>query len=186
MGVQDLTDERFFARDAVTVAREMIGMMLTLHGAGGLVVETEAYLADDPASHSFIGQTKRNRAMFGPPGRAYVYRIYGMHWCLNAVCLPGSAVLIRALQPTDGLAHMAERRGTGNPRLLCSGPGRLAQALGIDSRYDGMALFNPPFGMKTAASAHPLSVGARIGISKAAEQPWRFGLEGSPFVSKKF
>ncbi len=124
--------------------------------------------------------------MFGPPGRAYVYRIYGMHWCLNAVCLPGSAVLIRALQPLEGLPLMAERRGTGTARLLCSGPGRLAQALGIESRHDGMALFETPFAMRAASARHSLSAGPRIGISKAAEQPWRFGLEGSPFVSKAF
>lgn len=181
-----MTDESFFARDAVEVARAMIGMTLTLDGVGGLVVETEAYLADDPASHSYRGETKRNRAMFGPPGRAYVYRIYGMHWCLNAVCLRGSAVLIRALQPLEGVAAMAERRGTGNPRLLCSGPGRLAQALGIDSRHDGMSLFEAPFALRAAATGHEVSVGVRIGISKAAERPWRFGLAASPFVSKAF
>ena len=181
-----MTDESFFARDAVEVARAMIGMTLTLDGVGGLVVETEAYLADDPASHSYRGETKRNRAMFGPPGRAYVYRIYGMHWCLNAVCLRGSAVLIRALQPLEGVAAMAERRGTGNPRLLCSGPGRLAQALGIDSRHDGMSLFEAPFALRAAAPGHEVSVGVRIGISKAAERPWRFGLAASPFVSKAF
>jgi DNA-3-methyladenine glycosylase len=182
----EMTDEGFFARDAVTVAREMIGMMLTLDGSGGLIVETEAYLGDDPASHSYRGETKRNRSMFGAPGRAYVYRIYGMHWCLNAVCLKGSAVLIRALQPLEGLVPMAERRGTGNPRLLCSGPGRLAQAMGIDSRHDGMPLFAEPFTLKAPVTSHRLSTGPRIGISKATEQPWRFGLEGSPFLSKAF
>jgi DNA-3-methyladenine glycosylase len=181
-----MKDRLFFERSAVAVAQDMIGMKLTLEGAGGIIVETEAYLADDPASHSFRGPTIRNRAMFGPPGRAYVYRIYGMHWCVNAVCLPGSAVLIRALQPVSGIAIMQERRGFQDLRQLCSGPGKLCQALGIDGRHDGEELTGPPFALGVADQEHPIAVGQRIGITKAADQPWRFGLAGSPFVSAKF
>ena len=178
----------FFARDAVTVAKALIGVRLLVDGIGGIVVETEAYDRDDPASHSFSGPTKRNAVMFGPPGRAYVYRIYGAHWCLNAVCAgePRGAVLIRALEPTDGLAVMAERRGTEDPRLLCSGPGKLCQALAVTGAHDGAPLDAPPFALFAADRAQSLATGPRIGLTKAADTPWRFGAAGSPFLSRPF
>jgi DNA-3-methyladenine glycosylase len=178
----------FFERDAVTVAKALIGVKLLMGGVGGIIVETEAYDRDDPASHSFNGPTKRNAAMFGPAGRAYVYRIYGAHWCLNAVCAgePRGAVLIRALEPTDGLAVMAERRGTADDRLLCSGPGKLCQALAVTGAHDGLALDAPPFALYAADRVPTLSIGRRIGITKAAETPWRFGAAGSRFLSRPF
>lgn len=178
----------FFARDAVTTAKALVGVRLLVDGVGGIIVETEAYDRDDPASHSFNGPTKRNAVMFGPPGRAYVYRIYGAHWCLNAVCMgePRGAVLIRALEPTDGLAVMAERRGTADARLLCSGPGRLCQALGVTGAQDGAPLDEAPFALYAADRAHALATGPRIGLTKAADTPWRFGAQGSRFLSRPF
>jgi DNA-3-methyladenine glycosylase len=178
----------FFARDAVTVAKALIGARLLVDGIGGLVVETEAYDRDDPASHSFAGPTQRNAVMFGPSGRAYVYRIYGAHWCLNVVCdgEPRGAVLIRALEPTDGLDLMAERRGTADPRLLCSGPGKLCQALAVTKAHDGLALDEPPFALFAAGPAPRLAIGPRIGLTKAADTPWRFGASGSRFLSRPF
>ncbi len=178
----------FFARDAVTVAKALIGVRLLVDGVGGLIVETEAYDRDDPASHSFNGQTPRNAVMFGPSGRAYVYRIYGAHWCLNVVCdgEPRGAVLIRALEPTDGLPLMMERRGTSDPRLLCSGPGRLCQALAVTRAHDGLALDEPPFALFAADRPFALAIGPRIGLTKAADVPWRFGAAGSRFLSRPF
>lgn len=176
----------FFSRSAVEVARDLIGARLLIAGVGGLIVETEAYQPDDPGSHAFRGPTPRNRAMFGPPGHAYVYRSYGIHWCLNFVCLPGSAVLIRALEPRDGLDKMRERRGTEAARLLCSGPGRLTQALGIDLSLNALPLDRPPFDLTPPISIAETVAGPRIGITRAMELPWRFGLAGSAFASKRF
>jgi DNA-3-methyladenine glycosylase len=181
-------DLDFFARDAVTVAKALIGVRLLVDGVGGIVVETEAYDRDDPASHSFIGQTPRNAVMFGPPGRAYVYRIYGAHWCLNVVCdgRPRGAVLIRALEPTDGLLEMAERRGTADVRMLCSGPGKLCQALAVTGARDGARLDQPPFALFAADGVRELATGPRIGLTKGVDTPWRFGAAGSPFLSRPF
>lgn len=176
----------FFARDALVVARGLIGATLGLNGVGGIVVETEAYRPDDPASHAYRGKTPRNAPMYGAPGSAYVYRSYGLHWCLNAVCLPGSAVLIRAMQPLFGIAAMQANRGTDDEELLCSGPGKLCEALGIDGSHNGLPLTEPPFELARAATDPALVSGRRIGLTKAVELEWRFGLGGSPYLSRKF
>lgn len=179
-----------FLAPSCEVARQLIGATFTVNGVGGIIVETEAYDRDDPASHSFVGMTKRNAAMFGPPGRAYVYRSYGIHWCLNFVCCAeghGAGVLIRAIEPTVGLAVMIERRGNiQEPRLLCSGPGRVGQALGITPEYSGMRLDKSPFKLIPPTHAPHIVCGPRIGISKAADVPWRFGLAASRFLSRPF
>jgi DNA-3-methyladenine glycosylase len=179
----------FFARSVHEVAPDLIGAVLLVDGVGGRLVEVEAYHHTDPAAHSFRGPTARNAVMFGPPGFSYVYRSYGIHWCLNFVCEPkgsASAVLIRALEPTAGLAVMRRRRGTADERLLCSGPGRVCAALGVTGAYNGFALDAPPF--EIFARTHPVEViaGPRIGITKAADKPWRYGLKGSRFLSKPF
>lgn len=174
----------FFDRPVTDVARDLIGVTLLVDGVGGPLVEVEAYDQTDPASHSFNGPTLRNHAMFGPPGHAYVYKIYGIHWCLNFVCQPGSAVLIRALEPMHGVALMHERRGGVAERQLCSGPGKLCQALGIDIGQNGMPLDAPPFSLLPAEASHDIATGPRIGITKGTETPWRFARRGSPFLSK--
>lgn len=176
----------FFSRPAPEVARDLIGAAFLMDGAGGRVVETEAYEPTEAASHSFRGPTPRNGAMFGPPARLYVYRSYGIHWCLNFVCLPGSAVLIRALEPLWGLDRMRIRRGVDPAALLCSGPGRLTQALGIDGSMDNRPLDAPPLELRPRMEAVVVTTGVRIGISRAVDLPWRYGLTGSRFVSKRF
>lgn len=184
-------DIDFFA-PSHEVAPRLLGLVLLVGGVGGRIVETEAYDREDPASHTFGGLTRRNAAMFGPPGRVYVYRSYGIHWCLNFVCREeghGAGVLIRALAPTAGLERMRARRGVDDIRLLCAGPGRVGQALGIDAGFNGKRLDRPPFALLAAPDDHPAVVveaGPRIGITKAADVPWRFGEKGSPFLSRPF
>jgi DNA-3-methyladenine glycosylase len=178
-----------FSRSSHQVARLLIGATLLVNGVGGRIVETEAYDREDPASHSFSGPTPRNAAMFGPPAHTYVYRSYGIHWCLNFVCREsghGAGVLIRALEPTAGIALMRQRRGMENLRLLCSGPGRLCQALGVTREHNGMRLDAPPFELLPVARAVDVVSGPRVGISKAIDVPWRFGLAGSRFLSQPF
>ena len=181
---------RFFERDAITVAREVIGVTLFVHDAGGMIVEAEAYDHMDPASHSYGGRrTARNASMFGPPGHAYVYRSYGIHWCLNFVCGSeplGGAVLIRALQPAAGIELMQQRRGAVSARQLCCGPGNLTQALGITGELDGKPLSAPPFKLLAPSSTVEVISGPRIGITRGLELPWRFGLLNSRFLSKRF
>jgi DNA-3-methyladenine glycosylase len=178
-----------FAGDSHDVARLLIGATLLIEGVGGRIVETEAYDREDPASHSFAGPNTRNAVMFGPPGRAYVYRSYGIHWCLNFVCREeghGAGVLIRAIEPLHGLGLMRQRRGLQEERLLCSGPGRVGQALGITHELNGARLDRPPFKVLAAAQPPEIIAGPRIGISKAMDVPWRFGLAGSRFLSRGF
>jgi DNA-3-methyladenine glycosylase len=179
----------FFDRSVHEVAPDLIGATLLVNGVGGRLVEVEAYRYTDPASHSFGGKTDRNAVMFGPPGYVYVYRSYGIHWCVNFVCEPAgsaSAVLIRALEPTAGLAAMRRRRGVTDIRLLCSGPGRLCQALGITHKHNGFALDAPPFELFAREGKVDVVTGPRIGLTKAVEKPWRYGLKGSHFLSKPF
>ena len=179
----------FFQRDVHVVAPELIGAELYVDGIGGRIVELEAYDQDDPAAHGFRGRTERNASMFGPAGRAYVYRSYGVHWCLNLVCEGegvASAVLLRALEPLAGLGAMRVRRGVENERLLCSGPGRLCQALAVTREHDGLWLDRSPFELRPRGAEVEVVAGPRIGITKAVEKPWRYGLAGSPFLSRRF
>jgi DNA-3-methyladenine glycosylase len=179
----------FFNRSVHEVAPDLIGATLTVDGVGGIIVEVEAYHHTDPAAHSYRGRTERNAVMFGPPGFLYVYRSYGIHWCMNFVCEAAgsaSAVLIRALEPTRGIEAMQRRRGVHDPRLLCSGPGRVCEVLGITLAHNGSALDRPPFAIAPRTVTPEIAVGPRIGITKAAEMPWRYGLKGSPFLSKPF
>jgi DNA-3-methyladenine glycosylase len=182
-----------FGRASPEVARALIGMTLLVGGVGGIIVETEAYDGEDPASHSFSGPTPRNAVMFGPPGRAYIYLSYGIHWCLNFVCREsghGAGVLIRALEPTTGIAQMISRRGQADPRILCSGPGRLGQALAITHDLNGARVDRQPFSLRAARSRQSAPVrvvsGPRIGISKAIDRRWRFGLAESRYLSRPF
>lgn len=177
----------FFARSVHDVAPDLIGVTLLVDGVGGRIVEVEAYDHEDPASHGFRGRTDRNASMFGPPGHAYVYRSYGIHWCLNLVCEEvgvANAVLLRALEPTRGLEQMRARRGLEDERLLCSGPGRLCQALSVTREHDGLPLDRPPFELLAGDSPVDVVNGPRIGITRAAELPWRYAEAGSRFLSR--
>jgi DNA-3-methyladenine glycosylase len=177
----------FFARSVHEVAEELIGATFLVDGVGGTIVEVEAYHHEDPAAHGYGGRTARNASMFGPPGHAYVYRSYGIHWCVNFVCEAkgvADAVLIRALEPTHRLEVMRGRRGLENERLLCAGPGRLCQALGITGEHDGLLLDRPPFRLEPRSERPELVRGTRIGITRAANLPWRYGLAGSRYLSR--
>jgi DNA-3-methyladenine glycosylase len=188
-GAPDRLTRRFFDRSVHEVAPELIGATLLVGGVGGTIVEVEAYHHTDPAAHSYRGRTERNAVMFGPAGYAYVYRSYGIHWCLNFVCEgegSAAAVLVRALQPTKGLAAMRQRRGMADERLLCSGPGRLCEALGVTHAHNGLRLDRAPFALYASKGTADVVSGPRIGITKAVERPWRYGLAGSPFLSKPF
>jgi DNA-3-methyladenine glycosylase len=188
-GVKANPDPIDFSAASDVVARRLIGAIVTVDGVGGRIVETEAYDREDPASHSFSGPTPRNMVMFGPPAHAYVYRSYGIHWCLNFVCREaghGAGVLIRAIEPLTGIDAMRERRGLEPLKLLCSGPGRVAQALGITHKNNGMSLLEAPFHIEPLEEAFDIVSGPRIGISKAMDVPWRFGLAGSKYFSKPF
>jgi DNA-3-methyladenine glycosylase len=179
----------FFARSVHEIAPDLIGATLLVNGVGGIIVELEAYHHTDPAAHSFNGPTPRNQVMFGPGGFVYVYRSYGIHWCVNFVCEKqgsASAVLIRALEPTHGIAAMRRRRGVQEARSLCSGPGKLTEALGITHAHNGLALDAPPFALYARTGKVEVATGLRIGITKAVELPWRYGLKGSKFLSKPF
>jgi DNA-3-methyladenine glycosylase len=184
-------DRDFFARSVHDVAPALIGVTLLVDDVGGRIVEVEAYDHEDPAAHGFRGRTPRNASMFGSPGHAYVYRSYGIHWCLNVVCEDegvAAAVLIRALEPLRGLELMRVRRGLHDERTLCSGPGKLCQALGITREHDGLPLDRLPFELLARAREqdHEILAGPRIGITEAADRPWRYGLAQSPFVSRPF
>lgn len=178
----------FFTQPVVDLARALIGCRLLVDGVGGTIAETEAYHAGDPASHSFIGPRPRTAAMFGPKGHAYVYRSYGLHWCMNVVggAEDAAAVLIRAIVPEDGVAAMVARRGLADPRLLCAGPGRVCAALGITGALDGASLAAAPFALLARVAEPVVVAGPRIGISRGVEEPWRFGLAGSLFLIKPF
>jgi DNA-3-methyladenine glycosylase len=185
--------DRFFARSVHEVAPDLIGATLLVGNigrqVGGAIVEVEAYHHTDPAAHSYGGRTARNAVMFGPPGRVYVYRSYGIHWCVNFVCEPegsAAAVLIRALMPEQGLAAMRRRRGVTDERLLCSGPGRLCEALAITHAHNGLALDEAPFALFARTETVEVVSGPRIGITKAVELPWRYGLAGSRYLSRPF
>jgi DNA-3-methyladenine glycosylase len=179
----------FFARSVHEIAAELIGAVLLVDSVGGTIVEVEAYDEDDPASHGYRGRTARNASMFGPPGHAYVYRSYGIHWCLNLVCAPegrAEAALVRALEPTHGVDLIRARRGVTDVRSLCSGPGKLCQALAITREHDGLALDRPPFELRARTQVADVVTGPRIGLTRAAERPWRYGAAGSPFLSRRF
>jgi DNA-3-methyladenine glycosylase len=177
----------FFARSVHEVAPDLIGVTLLVDGVGGRIVEVEAYDQEDPASHAYRGRTPRNKSMFGPPGHAYVYRSYGIHWCLNLVCgdegVP-EAALVRALEPTAGIPVQRRRRGVRELRALCSGPGKLCQALAITREQDGLALDRAPFRLEARTRAPEIVTAPRIGLTRATELSWRYLEESSPFVSR--
>jgi DNA-3-methyladenine glycosylase len=177
----------FFAASAQELAAKLIGATLLVDGVGGVLVELEIYEQNDPASHSYRGPTPRNASMFGPPGHAYVYRSYGIHWCLNFVCSPpgqASALLVRALEPTHGIERMIARRGSESLRTLCAGPGRVCQALAIRGEHDGLPLDEPPFALLPRTFEPAIVEGPRIDITRARERPWRLCLAGSPYLSR--
>ncbi|MGI8526625.1 MAG: DNA-3-methyladenine glycosylase [Pseudolabrys sp.] len=179
----------FFNRSVHVVAPELIGATLMIGTTGGLIVEVEAYHHTDPAAHSYGGMTERNAVMFGEPGRVYVYRSYGIHWCMNFVCEAegsASAVLLRAIEPTAGLAAMRRRRGVEDPRNLCSGPGKLCEALAVTQKHNGLRVDRAPFELRARAAEMDIVVGPRVGITKAIDAPWRYGLKGSKFLSRPF
>lgn len=176
----------FYGRDVVEVAHDLVGVWLQVGSTGGIIVETEAYSAEDSASHSHPGRTARNASMFGPAGHAYVYRSYGLHWCFNIVCLPGSAVLVRALKPEVGIETMYRRRQVDDIRKLCTGPGRVTSALSIDGSLDGLPLDRPPFLLTRYLAAPSVVAGPRIGITRDVDRPWRFGLRDTRFISRAF
>jgi DNA-3-methyladenine glycosylase len=179
----------FFARHVLEVAPDLIGVTMLVNGVGGIIVEVEAYHHTEPAAHSFNGPTPRNSVMFGPPGFVYVYRSYGIHWCVNFVCEKAgsaSAVLIRALEPTHGIPAMRRRRGLQDEKSLCSGPGKLTEALGITHHHNALPLDAPPFALHARVGKPDIVTGVRIGLTKAVELPWRYGLKGSKFMSKPF
>jgi len=181
-----LTKE-FFARSVHEVAPDLIGVTLLVDGVGGPIVEVEAYDHEDPAAHGYRGRTERNASMFGPPGHAYVYRSYGIHWCLNLVSEGvgvASAVLLRALEPTHGVEEMKRRRGLEDERLLASGPGRLCQALAVTRAHDGRALDRPPFELLARTREPEVVAGLRVGITRAVDRPWRYALGGSRYLSR--
>ena len=182
-----MIERGFFARSVHEVAPDLIGVTLLCDGVGGVIVEAEAYDHEDPAAHGYRGLTARNASMFGPPGHAYVYRSYGVHWCVNLVCEDAgvaAAVLIRALEPTQGLEQMRARRGQDDVRALCSGPGKLCQALAITREHDGLALDRPPFELRPRERDVEIAAVLRIGITRAADRPWRYVLAGSRFLSR--
>ena len=177
----------FFDRDVDIVARELIGATFIVDGVGGVIVETESYDASDPASHSFgMRRAEWTASMFGPPGHAHVYKVYGLHWCLNFVCRVASAVLIRAIEPKYGIERMIKRRGTDKLELLCSGPGRLCEALAITKSLDGAPLMHAPLSLTARTERPRVLVGTRIGLTKGIAAQRRYGLKGSSFLSKKF
>jgi DNA-3-methyladenine glycosylase len=179
----------FFGRSVHEVAPDLIGATMLVDGVGGIIVEVEAYHHTEPAAHSYNGPTPRNQVMFGPPGFAYVYRSYGIHWCVNFVCEEegsAAAVLIRALEPTHGIAKMRRRRHAVDVHTLCSGPGKLTEALGITIAHNALPLDRPPIALHARTEDVEVATGIRIGLTKAVELPWRYGVKGSKFLSKPF
>jgi DNA-3-methyladenine glycosylase len=182
--------EEFFARSVHDVARDLIGCELRFGGAGGVIVETESYEREDPACHAYVGLTPRTETLFGPPGRAYVYLSYGIHSLLNAVAEPegsAAAVLIRALEPRYGIEEMRRRRRRAEPRELCSGPGKLTEALGIGLQSNGAPLTEAPFELRERSAQWRqvrIATGPRIGITRAADYPWRFCAAGNEYLSR--
>jgi len=185
--MRDVLSPEFFARSVHEVAPDLIGATLLVDSVGGPIVEVEAYDSTDPASHGYGGRTARNAAMFGPPGHAYVYRSYGIHWCLNLVCEEegsAAAVLIRALEPAYDVERMQERRRSTDARLLAAGPGRLCEALGVTGDHDGRPLDQPPFALHARSEVPEIAAAPRIGITRAADLRWRYVLAGSRFLSR--